>query len=159
MTTYESATADLIAAIDRVVEHWLTTAVERAVVPHREAMADEFVGKLMNEAAEAAREGRLWVVTRLRETLEVDVDQQRVNPLQTLREAVKFPTRVLLRADVPPAARDEFDEKINPDDIYGIGPAHWNDIDESLTEPGIVWGAAKAATVLQRRRAEGKLDS
>jgi hypothetical protein len=54
--------------------------------------------------------------------------------------------------------RDEYDEKINPDDVYGIGPAHWNDIDESLTEPGIVWGAAKASTVLQRRRAEGKLD-
>jgi hypothetical protein len=71
---------------------------------------------------------------------------------------VRFPTRVLLSARIPTPQRDEYDEKINPDDVYGIGPAHWNDIDESLTEPGIIWGAAKASTVLQRRRAEGKLD-
>ena len=59
---------------------------------------------------------------------------------------------------VPEVLRDEFDASINPDDVYSLYPAHWSDIDESLTEPGIVWGAAKAATVLQRRRAEGKLD-
>ena len=97
-------------------------------------------------------------MARLRATLLVDVDEQRVNPLQTLREAVRFPTEVLREAGVPVKVRDEYDEKINPEDVYGIGPAHWNDIDESLTEPGIVWGAAKASTVLQRRRAEGKLD-
>jgi hypothetical protein len=94
---------------------------------------------------------------RLRDALEADVDAQRANPLQILREAVRFPTEVLSRAGVPPAKRDEMDERINPDDVYALAPAHWNDVDESLLEPGIVWGAAKAQTILQRRRAEGKL--
>ena len=153
-TTYESATRDLIGQIERVVEAWLVRIALDAYVMHRGSVTPEF----RSVADGAAREGTEWVVARLRATLDVDVDAQRVNPLQTLREAVRFPTRVLREARIPTKVRDEYDEKINPDDVYGIGPAHWNDIDESLTEPGIVWGAAKASTVLQRRRAEGKLD-
>lgn len=153
-TTYESATSDLVDAIGRVVESWLIRIAVDTCAIHGASVTPEF-----RDAAEnAAREGSKWVLARLRETLEVDVDAQRVNPLQTLREAVRYPTRILRESGVPPKARDEYDEKINPDDVYGIGPAHWNDIDESLTEPGVVWGAAKASTVLQRRRAEGKLD-
>lgn len=153
-TTYESATRDLIAAVERVVERWLADAAKQVFVRQRGEVTTEFAAA----ADAAAREGSAWVVGRLHSTLEVDVDAQRINPLQTLREAVRFPTGVLREAGIPAVSRDEYDEKINPDDIYGIGPAHWNDIDESLTEPGIVWGAAKASTVLQRRRAEGKLD-
>jgi hypothetical protein len=153
-TTYESATTDLVGAIARVVEPWLARIAIDTYTAHNGSATSEF-----RAAADgAAREGAEWVLARLRATLEVDVDVQRINPLQTLREAVRFPTGVLRDAGVPAKVRDEFDEKINPDDVYGIGPAHWNDIDESLTEPGIVWGAAKASTVLQRRRAEGKLD-
>ena len=154
-TTYQSATADLIGAIDRVVENWLLRVAVDLYRAHRGDVDPEF----LESATAAAREGGRWTVERLRSTLEVDVDAQRVNPLQTLREAVRFPSEVLRTAGVPSIVRDEYDERINPDDIYGIGPAHWNDIDESLTEPGIIWGAAKASTVLQRRRAEGKLDS
>lgn len=154
MTTYESATAELMVAIDRVIEPWLESLVHRVVAAHgREISAEAAVA-----ARAAAGEGRIWVAERLGKALNVDVDAQRLNPLQILREAVRFPTRVLNEMGIPIAARDEFDQKINPDDVYGIGPAHWNDIDDSLTEPGIVWGAAKASTVLQRRRAEGKLD-
>ena len=153
-TTYESATADLIEAIAGVAEAWLVRVAVDTCVANNGDVTPEFRAA----AVDAAREGSAWVVARLRTTLEVDVDVQRVNPLQTLREAVRFPTAVLRNAGMPVKARDEYDEKINPDDVYGIGPAHWNDIDESLLEPGIVWGAAKASTVLQRRRAEGKLD-
>ncbi|MFM7094351.1 MAG: hypothetical protein ACKOYL_07335 [Actinomycetota bacterium] len=153
-TTYESATADLVTAISRVVEPWLVRIAVDTFGFHAGSVSPEF----RLAAENAARAGGEWVLARLQATLRVDVDEQRVNPLQTLREAVRFPTRVLREAGVPMKRRDEYDEKINPEDIYGIGPAHWNDIDESLTEPGIVWGAAKASTVLQRRRAEGKLD-
>ena len=153
-TTYESATADLIAAVSKVVEGWLARCAIDTYVAHARVVPAAF-----EEAARAAaRDGAAWTLERLHAALEVDVDAQRVNPLQVLREVVRFPTKVLLDAGVPPRQRDEYDEKINPDDVYAIGPAHWNDIDESLTEPGIVWGAAKASTVLQRRRAEGKLD-
>lgn len=154
-TTYESATADLITAIEGVVEEWLL----RIAVERFRAHRGEVDSRFHVDAAAAARDGARWTIERLRSTLEVDVDAQRINPLQVLREAVRFPTGVLHEAGVPPIVRDEYDERINPDDVYGIGPAHWNDIDESLTEPGIVWGAAKASTVLQRRRAEGKLEA
>ncbi len=153
-TTYESATSDLIRAIAGVVEPWLL----RIALDTHQANHGSVTGEFRASAESAARKGSEWALIRLRDTLEVDVDVQRVNPLQTLREAVRFPTAVLQEAGVPSKMRDEYDERINPDDVYGIGPAHWNDIDESLTEPGIVWGAAKASTVLQRRRAEGKLD-
>ena len=41
---------------------------------------------------------------------------------------------------------------IFPDDDYDLSPATFADIDESLHEPGLVWGAAKAHVVLTRRR-------
>ena len=153
-TTYESATADLIDAIDKVVEGWLVRVAETVFVARNGPLTGDF----RRAAQAAAREGATWTMTKLHAALEVDVDAQRVNPLQILRDAVRFPTELLVVAGIPAPQRDEFDVKINPDDVYGIGPAHWNDIDESLTEPGIIWGAAKASTVLQRRRAEGKLD-
>ncbi|MBU6242059.1 MAG: hypothetical protein KJS66_09755 [Acidobacteria bacterium] len=153
-TTYESATADLIDAIDKVVEGWLVRVAETVFVAGNGALTGDF----RRAAQAAARDGATWTMTKLHDALEVDVDAQRVNPLQILRDAVRFPTELLVAAGIPAPQRDEFDVKINPDDVYGIGPAHWNDIDESLTEPGIIWGAAKASTVLQRRRAEGKLD-
>jgi hypothetical protein len=81
-----------------------------------------------------------------------------VNPLQVLRNAVTFPTRVLQEFGVPPKVRDEMDARMMPDDVFDLSPAHWNDVHESLLEPGVIWGAAKAHRVLQRRREEGKLE-
>jgi hypothetical protein len=57
---------------------------------------------------------------------------------------------------VPPAARDETDERLFPEDVYGLGPASFADIDPSVHEPGVAWGAAKAYVHLARRRAEGR---
>jgi hypothetical protein len=59
---------------------------------------------------------------------------------------------VLRAAGVPPIVRDEFDERAFPDDVYGLIPAAFADIDASLYEPGLVWGAAKAHAHLVRRR-------
>jgi hypothetical protein len=78
--------------------------------------------------------------------------------LQVLRNAVAFPTRVLHEFGVPTVTRDEMDSRMMPDDGFGLSPAHWTDVHESLLEPGVIWGAAKAHRVLQRRREEGKLD-
>ena len=44
-----------------------------------------------------------------------------------------------------------------PDDVYAIGPLAWIDMGDDVHEAGISWGAWKAATVLTRRRAEGKV--
>jgi hypothetical protein len=96
-------------------------------------------------------------IARLTELLATDVDQQRTNPLAVLRASVAEPTAVLADLGVPPVRRSEFDERVLPDDRYALAPATWTDIDESLHEPGLIWGAWKAATILQRRRTEGRL--
>jgi hypothetical protein len=48
--------------------------------------------------------------------------------------------------------RDEFSRRSFPDDMFGLAPATWADVDPSLVEPGLEWGAWKAATIIGRRR-------
>jgi len=156
--TLESATADLIAAIDAAIHEWLVRCVTKTYVQQLGTPRLEVEEKLVAAAQLAAEQGRAYVAGELSTELSKDVDEQRVNPLQVLRNAVVFPTRVLLEFGVPPTVRDEMDARMMPDDVFGLSPAHWNDIHESLLEPGVIWGAAKAHKVLQRRREEGKLD-
>ena len=112
---------------------------------------------LDSEAAAAGRRAALEVGERLRALLATDIDEQRTNPLSVLRGAVVYPTEVLKAAGVAPVARDAFVERAFPDAVYNRSPASWRDIDESLQEPGLIWGAWKAKQFLERRRAEGKL--
>ncbi len=90
--------------------------------------------------------------------LATDVDKQRFNPLQVIREANVFANEALDVAGVPVPHRDEFDAQVMPRDIYAVGPLTWRDLSDEVHDAGINWGAWKAATVLTRRRAEGKLD-
>ena len=73
-----------------------------------------------------------------------DVDAQTVTPLQVLRASVRFPTEVLVDLGVEPPRRDDFDRRTFPEDLYGLGPAGFSDVDPSLRDPGLAWGAAKA---------------
>ena len=63
---------------------------------------------------------------------------------------------VLRAAGASPVPRDDFDVRNFPDDVYGLSPATFADVDPALHEPGLVWGAAKAHVHLARRRREGK---
>lgn len=85
-----------------------------------------------------------------------DVDSQRSNPLHVLRQSTSALTALLAEWNVPHARRDEFDASAMPNDVYALGPFTWKDLSEEVHEAGITWGAWKAATVLQRRRAEGR---
>lgn len=95
------------------------------------------------------------LVDDLSELLATDVDEQRTNPLSLFREAVVVPTRFLLERGVRRPAGDRFTADHFPEDVFGIGPASWSDVDPALHEPGMTWGAWKAMTVLRRRREEG----
>jgi hypothetical protein len=103
-----------------------------------------------------AQQTQDFVRDHLRQLLIQDVDTQRSNPLHILRRSTSFATAVLQEAQIPPVHRDEFDKSALPDDVYAIGPLTWRDLSEEVHEVGITWGAWKAATVIQRRRAEGK---
>jgi hypothetical protein len=81
----------------------------------------------------------------VRELLAADIDEQRTTPLAILRgAALRYPTSVLHAAGVPPVVRDRAAEELFPDDLYDLVPASFADLDPSLADAGLRWGAAKA---------------
>jgi hypothetical protein len=110
----------------------------------------EQVSRTVSEATDGVTAG-------LDELLRTDVDAQRVNPLQVIREVTARAGEVLTGLGVPAAKRDEVEERAMPADLHGLGPLAWRDLGEEVHDAGILWGAWKAATVLTRRRAEGKI--
>ena len=142
---------DLERAATAVVEPWLV----RSVIDTARRVLGAVPPGLDDTARAMAERTAPAVLAELHELLRTDVDEQRTNPLSVLRAAVRHPTALLAAAGVPPVVRDEFERHAFPDDVYALAPATWRDVDESLHDPGIVWGAWKAATVLRRRREEG----
>ena len=130
----------LAETVDRVVAQWVVRSVERVLAAAGRARD----GAVMTAAASAAEEARTEVSSRLRQLLDLDVDEQRTTPLSILRDAVRYPTEVLRAAGAPPVERDDFDRRAFPDDDYGLSPASFADVDPALVEPAIAWGAAKA---------------
>lgn len=148
--------AAIAAALADAVEVALPGWVERCVVTLVEAHRGVIDGGTRASARAAGVRAAEEVGGQVRALLATDVDEQRANPLALLRSAVRYPAAVLAEAGVPAVVRSPFDEEAFPDDVYGLAPATWSDIDPALHERGLVWGAAKAHVVLARRRAEGK---
>ena len=134
---YARQLADAIAA---AIPGWVTGSVERVMADRSMAMTPE----TQQAAAAAGSLARAETGAAIRALLAVDIDDQRSTPLALLRQAVRYPTRVLRDAGAAPAARDRFAERAFPDDVYDLTPAALADVDPALTEPGIAWGAAKA---------------
>lgn len=134
---YARALAD---AFEQVALPWLAGLVERRSPGTARAAETE-----LEAAADA-------MVHELQELLAVDIADQVVGPLQLVRRAIRVPTDVLSAAGVAPVGRDPFAERNFPQDVYDLTPASFADIDPSLHEPGLVWGAAKAHVHLRRRR-------
>jgi hypothetical protein len=152
----EAALAAIATALADAVDAALPGWVERSVLRLAEAHGGPASPEVRQAATDAGQRAVAETGAEVRSLLATDVDEQRANPLALLRDAVRYPTRVLLDAGVPPVVRTDFDERAFPDDVYGLAPATWADVDPALQERGIVWGAAKAHVVLRRRRAEGK---
>jgi hypothetical protein len=139
----------LVAVVDEVLADWVVRGVVALVRAYTGADPDDDV---LAQARAAGEQARVEVVEELRALVRADVDDQRANPLAVIRRAVRFPTAVLRAAGVPPVVRDEFAERAFPDDVYGLSPAAFADVDPRLHDPGIVWGAAKAHAHLSRRQ-------
>ena len=142
---YGAALAD---AVDQVLADW----VVRCVVGRCTDAGVPVTDVVRTQAAAAGEECRAQVVPDLRALLARDLDEQQGTPLGLLRDAARFPTQVLAQLGVPHVRRDEFDERADPDDVYALAPAAFADVDESLTGPGIAWGAAKAHVHMARHR-------
>jgi hypothetical protein len=146
MDDLDSIADELASAVEAAVPGW----VERCVVTVLTAWQGGPRPDDLEAAGEAGREAAADVGARLRALLAADIDEQRSTPLTLLRDAVRYPTEVLRRAGVPPVEREAYEEEVFPDDIYGLTPATFSDIDAALVEPAIRWGAAKA--FLHKRR-------
>jgi hypothetical protein len=134
----------LADAIDAVLPAWVVRSVRRRLTS---------VPRPIAEAARAAGErARDEVGAQVRALLLTDVDEQRGNPLALLRTATRYPTEVLRLAGAAAVERDKFSSERFPDDDYDLTPATWADLDPSLTDLGIAWGAAKAFVHKQRHR-------
>jgi hypothetical protein len=144
LAAYATQLAD---AIEAALPGWVERCVARFVpVDGDVAVQVQAVGsQVRDEVGDAVR--------RL---LATDLDDQRTNPLNIIRHGVDGPTRLLRSLGVAPIARDEFDERMFPEDVYGLAPASFVDVDPALHEPGLRWGAAKAYVFQQRRRIEGR---
>lgn len=138
----------LAAGIVAALPGWVEGCVERLMVAYRGAST----GALRDAAAEAGRRAAAEVGPEVRALFSTDVDEQRDTPLGLLRAAVRYPTGVLQAAGVPPVARDAAQERLFPEDLYDLAPANFADLDPSLGEAGLLWGAAKAREHLERRR-------
>ncbi len=145
---YGAELAELVAA---ALPGW----VERSVAGVLTEQGIEVTGAIRAEATASGAAARDDVGPRLRALLAADLDEQATGPLALLREAVRYPTEVLVAAGAQPVPRDDFDERAFPGDLYALAPAAFGDLDEALAEPGIRWGAAKAYVHLARRRGAG----
>lgn len=144
--------AELLATARHVVPRWLNRIVRGAV--DRSGNEGPIEGFEDDIAAMIDRESAA-LLDELDSLLRADVDDQRGNPLNLFRRAVIGPNRLLVEWGLEPPHRSSFDRERFPDDLFGLGPANWAEIDPDLHEPGITWGAWKAMTVLRRRRNEG----
>jgi hypothetical protein len=126
--------------------------VERSVRRLLEAWQGAADPAVLASAQEAGRRAALEVGPELRRLLAEDVDRQWANPLAVVRRAVSFPTAVLRDAGVPEVVRDEYDEAHFPDDVYGLTPRTFTDVDPALGDVALVWGAAKARASMVRHR-------
>jgi hypothetical protein len=143
----------LFLAVCEAVPAW----VKNRVIEVAERNGVVIDGTVRAHAETAAAEVTNLMTSRLAEMLLTDVDQQVSNPLHIIRSSIGPATDLLRELGVEPPKRDEFDSMIMPEDFYALGPHTWRDLSEEVHEAGINWGAWKAATVLQRRRAEGKI--
>jgi hypothetical protein len=142
----------LADAVDAAVPGWIDRSIRRVLAEQGIEVDDALADRIDAASAEAGAEG----TRRIRALLATDIDEQAGNPLAVLRSLVRHATGVLEAAGARPASRDEFAQRAFPADVYDLSPATFADVDPSLHEPGLVWGAAKAHVHLARRRREGK---
>lgn len=135
---------ELSEGITQALPGWVMSAVESRLLAMSPGVREAAEAAGAAAAAEIGGE-----VARL---LAADIDDQRENPLAVLRQAVRYPTEVLIDAGAVPVKRDDFAIDRFPDDIFDLTPASFGDIHPDLQSPGLTWGAAKAFVHRRRHR-------
>lgn len=131
---------ELADAVEAALCGWVVACVKRVAT----AWSGDVAARVSLAAEQAGQRARSDVGAAVRALLGADIDEQRTTPLALVRGAARYPTQVLRDAGVPPVGRDSFRARSFPEDEYDLAPASWADVDESLVEPALAWGAAKA---------------
>ncbi len=137
----------LATGVEEALPRWVAASVARRLGGEVPQQFEDSVTKA--GAAAAADVGR-----RVRELLELDIDEQWTTPLTLIRSAITYPTAILVEAEAPVVARDEQARRFHPDDIYDLTPASFAELGPEIHQLGLSWGAAKAHVHLRRRREE-----
>lgn len=140
-------------AVVLAVPGWIERVMTARIVEQRGEVTDD-VRRTISLAGESVS---ACARARLSQLLATDVDAQSTNPLSVLRGCTAGATQTLRSLGIPEVVRDQFERSSMPDDVYALGPLTWRDLSDEVHDAGITWGAWKAATVLSRRRSEGKL--
>lgn len=143
---------ELLDAVSTSLPIWIERSVNERLRNAHIAPTEEIPSQIAKASEQAQKE----IVEQLRQLFSLDIDDQKIGPLQILRRATVYPTEILRSAGVPPVPRDEQAISMFADDIYDLTPANFADLGPDVHEKAIVWGAAKAHIHLSRRRAEGQ---
>lgn len=144
LARYAEALAD---GVEQALPRWVAASVARRLAPPE-------VEERQAEIAEAGRAAVDDVGRRVRELLQLDIDEQWTNPLSLIRSAIRYPNAILAAAGAVEVERDDQAVRFLPEDAYDLAPASFADLGPELHDLGIGWGAAKAHVHLRRRRQE-----
>lgn len=135
---------EIAAGVERALPGWALRQAEQIVDAWGRHEGDERRA-ILDEARAAGEAAARRVVAELGDLLGSDPDAYRVTPLQVVRSAYREVTVVLRRAGIPPVERHEFDERMLPDDEYGLAPDTFADLgDDDLMPLHLAWGVARA---------------
>lgn len=137
----------LLTVTDDVVSAWVGRLIGRVAASQSIDIDDDRRRTIVSEVEASLR-------PELTELLSRDAADQTTNPLSLFRRATAIVTEHLLALGAVAVERDEFHQRSFPDDVLDLCPATWADIDERMVEPGLEWGAWKAATIIARRRTD-----
>jgi len=137
--------AKLLTTALNVSESWARRILQTSLDRRSIAISDDQINLAVAEVV-------ALVSQELQALLATDPEQQSTNPLAVFRRATAPITALLTERCLPPVTRDEFEQRSFPDDIYGLCPATWSDISPDLVEPGLEWGAWKAAVIISLHR-------
>jgi hypothetical protein len=144
----------LVAGVAAGGPQWVEASVA-GIVDAWGALDGPARSAVRDEAAAAGARAAARVEAELRALFALDPAAQRVTPLEVIRSLRREATEVLEHAGVPEVARDPYDTRAFPDDVYGIvlqTPAELGDDD--LGGALLAWGLGKAK-VLRARAGEG----
>jgi hypothetical protein len=145
----------IVSGVETWVPRWTQSQVRRLLDAWGRADPDARA-RAEAQASEAGEAAARRVAASLRELFAIEPELQAATPLEVVRSAYREPTEVLAAAGVPPVARDEFDERAWPEDVYGLVPRTLGDLgDPELAPFHLAWGMAKATVIRARRTVQG----